>query len=337
MTATSECLGESFLHCLAKQSSFCHRLRLPSFVCHDIAFPLTLQSLQGKEKKVERGFFSFSFLNPLKSSFKKKQHNPYGPSAFGLVVLLGFVSSSFPPPCPFASTIKHSGRAAQRQLSIPGLSYSTCGIRACSFDYGQSHLRCCLQSLFSSLSQDPQKQSCGWSAGGVQFWQQGRTNGAPHCLPLRLPGKGGQAVVGIAVPPCGETSRASLGTHRRVGRWQREGPITLGFPLIPSADAETGGRKRRGVPWYRLAAHPFTFDLQQIEERAMPNGRLSQTGSVPHTLGAGLNASLMATLCSVCQGSSSKRLLGILHLLFQKGKRESTVFLSFCSSLSTSH
>lgn len=202
-------------------------------------------------------------------------------------MLLGFVSSSFPPPCPFAGTIKHSGRAAQRQLSIPSLSYSTCSIRACSFDYGRSHLRCCLQSLFSFLSQDLQKQSCGWSAGGVRFWQQGRTNGAPRCLPLLLPSKGGQAVVGIAVPPRGETSRASLGTHRRVGRWQREGPITLGFPLIPSADVETGGRERRGVPWYRLAAHPFAFDLQQIEERATPNGWLSQTGSVPRTLGAG--------------------------------------------------
>lgn len=41
----------------------------------------------------------------------------------------------------------------------------------------------------------------------------------------------------------------------------------------------------------------------------MPNGR--------RLLGAGLNASSMATLCSVCQGSSSRLLLGILHLLLQ--------------------
>lgn len=130
------------------------------------------------------------------------------------------------------------------------------------------------------------KAVSGLPGGGAILAARQNKRGTPLLAPAapqqRRVGGGG-----IAVPPRGETSHASLGTHRWVGRWQREGPITLGFPLIPSADAETGGRERSSVPWYRLVAHPFAFDLQQIEERATPNGRLSQTGSVPRTLGAG--------------------------------------------------
>lgn len=123
-------------------------------------------------------------------------------------------------------------------------------------------------------------------------------------MPLLLPSKGRHVVVGIAVPPRGEASCTSLGARRRAGRWQKEDPITLGFPLIPAADAETGGRERRGVPWYKLTTHPFAFDLQQIEERATPNGRLSQTGSVPHTPGAGKVAEGPRHLCVTNPGST---------------------------------
>lgn len=44
--------------------------------------------------------------------------------------------------------------------------------------------------------------------------------------------------------------------------------------------------ERGDVPRCSLMPHPFTFDLQLIEERAMPNGWLAQMGSALRALGA---------------------------------------------------
>lgn len=91
----------------------------------------------------------------------------------------------------------------------------------------------------------------------------------------------------IAVATCGEASDAPLAPATEQAGDRGRVPSRSGSPLFPLQLQRQPGGECRGVPWYRLTAHPFAFDLQQIEERAMPHGWLSQTSSVPRTPGAG--------------------------------------------------
>lgn len=72
----------------------------------------------------------------------------------------------------------------------------------------------------------------------------------------------------------------------RAGRRWQEGPITLGFLLVPPADAEAGGRER-GVPHGAGSGSSFClwFAAKRggscVKHTALPDS------SAPGTLGAG--------------------------------------------------